>query len=351
MSNWLSPSFNSRRIAAFLLLGLALWLIRSFVVPIVWATIFAVANWPLYRRTVRRCSVSLSAHILPLLFAALITLLVLGPVVFACGVLAEQAQDWLTEFAALDQRGIPAPSWMGDLPLVGRRLMEVWNSGAGVPGGLSAWFSRADAGSLMRRAQFVGQFVAYHAFVAAFTVIVLFTLFRHGESLAGLLARRFGERFGAPGIRYIGIAVAALRATANSMFLVGLIDGVSLGIAYALAHVPSPVAWGAVTGILAMFPFLGYCAVAAVCMDLLAHDSAWSAMSIGIAGIAVLFVSDKFVRPTLMAQGARLNFMGALVGTLGGLETFGLLGVFIGPVVIALGEAICEEWLRSDQKT
>ena len=60
----------------------------------------------------------------------------------------------------------------------------------------------------------------------------------------------------------------------------------------------------------------------------------------------MLFTNDKFVRPTLMAGRARINFLGALMGTLGGLQTFGLLGVFIGPVVIALGEAVCREWLN-----
>jgi predicted PurR-regulated permease PerM len=59
----------------------------------------------------------------------------------------------------------------------------------------------------------------------------------------------------------------------------------------------------------------------------------------------VLFSSDKFVRPVLMARGARLDFLGALMGTVGGLQTFGLLGIFIGPMIVAVGKAMLDEWL------
>jgi predicted PurR-regulated permease PerM len=59
----------------------------------------------------------------------------------------------------------------------------------------------------------------------------------------------------------------------------------------------------------------------------------------------VLFSIDKFVRPMLMAKGARLDFLGALMGTVGGLQTFGLLGIFIGPMIVAVGKAMLEEWL------
>jgi predicted PurR-regulated permease PerM len=340
-ANWLS----SRRVAAVVVLGLALWLIRSFIVPLIWAAIFATSNWPLYRRCAHYLPSGMKNHVLPLLFSALILLLVLGPVVFAFGILAEQSQVWVNQIAVMDQHGLMAPSWLSAIPMVGPRFAEYWDHAAGAPGRLSSWLSRADSASLLHSAQSIGRFIAYHAFVSAVTVVALFFLFRQGESLASLAARRIDERFGQAGIRYLGVGVAALRATLQSMVLVGVADGILLGIAYAALQIPSPAGWGAVTGILAMLPFMGYLAVAAVCAGLLAHHATVAAMFIGLVGIAVLFISDKFVRPMLMAQGARLNFLGALMGTVGGLQTFGLLGIFIGPVIIALGRAIFEEWL------
>ncbi len=321
------------------------WLIRSFVVPLIWATIFAISNWPLYRLASRHLPDALKSHVLPLVFSVLITLLVLGPVLFAFGVLAGQGHEWLNEIAVLDKQGLAAPSWLGEIPVLGSRLSDSWNNTAGVPGGLSSLLDRAESGSLLRSVKSIGRLIAYHAFVVAMTVVTLFSLFRQGESLAESLANRILERFGQPGVRYVGIAVATLRATLHSMILVGLTDGVVLGIAYAALRIPSPVAWGAVTGILAMLPFMGYFAVAAVCVSELAHHATSSAILIAVLGFLVLFLGDKFVRPVLMASEARLNFLGALIGTLGGLQTFGLPGLFIGPVIVALGEAICREWL------
>jgi len=332
-------------VAALIVLGLTFWLIRSFLIPLVWAAIFAIANWQFYHRCAQRLPEALRAHVLPLAFSILITLLVLGPVVFAFGILAGQGQAWLTEISIMDKSGLTAPSWLGTIPMVGTRLVEAWNDALGAPGGLSSLLSRIEDGSLLRSLQSVGHLILYHSFVIAITVVTLVFLFRQGETLAGLLARRIDEQFGRFGTKYIGVAVAALRATVQSMVLVGLIDGIALGVAYASLHIPSPVAWAAVTGILAMLPFIGYFAVGAVCVSQIAHDAAGSALLVGAVGFSVLFLSDKFVRPMLMTKGARLDFLGALMGTVGGLQTFGLLGIFIGPMIVALGKAILDDWL------
>jgi len=341
-----APGLSALKIAAVLLLGVTVWLLRSFLVPLIWATILAIANWPLYRRALKIFPAWMRPNLIPLLLSALITALILGPIIFACSMLLDQAHAWAVQLAAADQHGLTAPSWLQEIPLMGTRLAEDWNSAAGTPGGLSSWIRRVDSSSMLRWLQSVGQLVAYHTFVAAVTVVVLFFLFRQGELFEIRLASAIRRRFGETGTAYANLAVAALRATLHSMVLIGLGDGIVLGIAYALARVPSYIAWGAVTGLLAMFPFVGYIAVAAVCAGLIGRHADGAAIVIGLIGFAVLFTNDKFVRPTLMAQGARLDFIGALMGTIGGLQTFGLVGVFIGPVVVALGRAVCREWLQ-----
>ena len=327
------------------ILGLTLWLIRSFIIPLVWAAIFAIANWPIYRRCAQHLPDSLRAQVLPLAFSILITFLVLGPVVFAFGVLGGQSQAWLSEISIMDRAGFVAPSWLGAIPIVGMRLADTWNDALGAPGGLSALLSRVQNDSLLHSLQSAGHLIAYHAFVVSVTIVTLVLLLRQGEALAELLARRIDEQFGGLGAKYVGVAIAALRATVQSMVLVGLIDGIALGITYSAAHIPSPVAWAAVTGILAMLPFIGYFAVAAVCVAQVTHDATASALIVGAVGFTVLFLSDKFARPMLMAKGARLDFLGALMGTVGGLQSFGLLGIFLGPVIVAVGKAIFSEWL------
>ena len=315
------------------------------MIPIIWAAVFAIANWPLYRRCAQHVPESMRAHVLPLSFSILITFLVLGPIVFAFAILARQSQAWLTEISIIDKGGLLAPSWLRATPIVGTRLAGAWNDAAGAPGGLSALLSRFEDSSLLHSLQSVGHLIAYHAFVVAITVVALVFFFRRGEELAKALAQRIDEQFGRLGGTFVGVAAAALRATVQSMVLVGLIDGIAMGVIYAAVHIPSPIAWAAVTGILAMLPFIGYSAVAAVCVSQLVHDATASALLVGAVGFVVLFSIDKFVRPMLMAKGARLDFLGALMGTVGGLQTFGLLGIFIGPMIVAVGKAMLDEWL------
>jgi predicted PurR-regulated permease PerM len=341
----LANFLNSRRIAAAVVLGLSFWLIRSFILPLIWAAVFAVANWPLYRRCAQHVPKAMRAHALPLAFSILITILVLGPIVFAFAILARQSQAWLTEIAIMDKRGLLAPPWLRATPMVGTRLADAWNTAVGAPGGLSASLSRVEDSSVLHSLQSVGHLIAYHAFVVAITVVALVFFFRRGEELATSLAHRIDEHFGRLGGKFVEVAVAALRATVQSMVLVGLIDGIAMSIIYATLHIPSPIAWGAVTGILAMLPFIGYSAVAAVCVSQLAHAATASALLVGAVGFIVLFSIDKFVRPMLMAKGARLDFLGALMGTVGGFQTFGLLGIFIGPTIVSVGEAMLNEWL------
>ncbi len=333
---------NPQRICAITVLGLAAWLLRSFLVPFVWAIIICVASWPLYRRAARLLPEKLRGKWAPALFTVLITCMVLGPLVFAFVVVTQEAQAWAAQMLAAAHSGLLAPAWLKDIPLIGAPLADALNSAA------SVWANR-DAGSYLRSVQSVGQFLAHHAYVVIITVVAMYSLFRHGESLTALLSRGLQHLLGEAGDLYVGIATAALRATTESMVLVGLLDGMVLWGAYAAVHVPAAAAWGAVSGIAATLPFIGYIAVALVCIELLARDAGSSALLIAILGSGTLFINDKFIRPVLISGRARLNFLEALMGTIGGLQAFGLQGLFIGPVVLALAAAICRGWLPAPE--
>jgi predicted PurR-regulated permease PerM len=239
-------------------------------------------------------------------------------------------------------------------PSVARHGGYVWLSGGSIAVGIGYTWEHGTLYYSKDQKQYhfklsgisiVGHLIMYHAFVVSVTIVALVIVLRQGEVLAELLSRHVDEKFGRLGARFVDVAIAALRATVQSMVLVGLIDGIAVGIIYSMAHIPSPVEWAAVTGMLAMLPFIGYFAVAAVCMTQIAHDASGSALIVGAVGFSLLFLCDKFIRPMLMAKGARLNFLGALMGTVGGLQSFGLLGIFLGPVIVAVGKAIFVEWL------
>jgi len=339
--------FNTRWVWAALVLLLSVWILRSFLEPLLWAAIIAVASWPIYRRFARSLPGWMPSSVAPALFTALLSLFVLGPILFAFGALIAQAQRWLNQIALADTTGLSVPAWLESLPVVGAPLGERWQELLATPGGLSVWLQHADASAVLGAAETLGEFMVHHLFVISFTLLVLFFLFRRGDALPRHLNRLLHDRLGPRGRPYVELAITALRATVNGMVVLGLFDGVLTGLAYALCGVERAEVWGAVTGVLSLIPFLAYVVIATVSMTLLAKGAMMAAAVIAGAGTIVLFAGDKIVRPVLVGGAARLGFVWSLMGTLGGIELFGLLGLFVGPVVLALSGALWHDWVMN----
>ena len=170
---------------------------------------------------------------------------------------------------------------------------------------------------------------------------------RGGDALAVRVNHLLQDSLGDRGESYVELAIRAVRATVNGMVVVALFDGVLIGITYALAGVQRAEVWGAVTGLFAMVPFLGYVAVAGVTLALAARGAVSAALVISALGFLVLFAGDKIVRPMLVGGAIRLVFVWVLMASLGGLELLGLLGLFVGPVVLALGGALWDDWTKN----
>ncbi len=118
------------------------------------------------------------------------------------------------------------------------------------------------------------------------------------------------------------------------------------GSLYAIAAVPHAAQWASITGLLALVPFLGYVAVAALTLQLAMTGAAGSALlSFGL-GCGVLFCGDKIVRPVVARNGVRLAFVWILMGCLGGFEVLGLVGLVIGPVVLTLLRELWQQNVR-----
>ena len=331
-------------IAGALVLLLSLWILQSFVVPLAWASIVALASWPVYRRLANRLPKRFTSTLTPLLFTALVSLSLLGPIAFAFGALVAQARTWAGQLVVAQKQGLAPPGWLEDVPAVGSWLADQWDAILGTPGGVALWLQRADARSVFGWAGSFGESIGLHLFIVSFTVLALFFLYRDGEALAGQLRRIVQRRLGPRGEFYLDRAIVAVRATVYGTIVVGLIDGTLIGIAYVFAGVPSAAVWGAVTGLFAQVPFLAYVAVAAVALALAAKGAGGAALAVLSIGFAVVFATDKIVRPLLVGGATKLGFLWVLLGSLGGLETLGLLGLFVGPVVLALAGTLLREW-------
>jgi predicted PurR-regulated permease PerM len=339
-------TLKSRWLYGALIVALSLWIVHGFVESLLAACVTAIASWPLYKRFRDRLSPRIGRGATSLSFTAIMCVFVLVPMMFAVGALLTEAYALLSQVAAADATGIAAPQWVENLPLVGRWIEARWQSELARPGALSLLTQQTDPTLFLRWAQSVGQFTGRHLFIIAFTVLLLFFLYEQGESLAGQLRRVLRHRLGERAEDYVDLAARAVRASVNSMLAVGLFDGLASGGAYAIASVPHAGVWAAITGLLALVPFLGYLAVAALALQLSMAGATTSALlSLGL-GCLVLLCGDKVVRPLVAREGVQLRFVWILIGCLGGFGVFGLVGVIVGPVVLTLARELWEQSVR-----
>ncbi|HQT27078.1 MAG TPA: AI-2E family transporter, partial [Burkholderiales bacterium] len=152
------------------------------------------------------------------------------------------------------------------------------------------------------------------------------------------------KMLGEAGTHHARRAVDTIRGTVNGVVLVGIVEGILLGIAYAFAGLDSPALWGAMTGLLAVIPFGMPALYGVASLILFAQGSQNAAIAILIWGTVVMLVSDHVVRPMLIGDSAGLPLILIILGMLGGIETFGLLGIFIGPVIMATIVSLWREW-------
>ena len=331
---------------AALIVVLSAWILHSFLQAMLAACVTAIASWPLYTRFAARLPRRIGRSSRSLIFTLAMTVFVLGPLMFAFGAMLTEAHALLLEIAAADSKGIAVPQGLENAPLIGPWLAARWRSQLASPGALLTWTQRTDATALLAWAQSLGQFMVRHAFIIGFTILLLFFLYQDGDSLAEGFRRVLRRRIGEHADDYVDLATRAVRASVNSMLVVALFDGFASGVAYAIAGVPHAAVWAAITGLLALVPFLGYVAVGALTLQLAMMVTATPPLLAFGLGCFVLFCGDKVVRPVVARDGIRLRFVWVLMGCLGGFEVLGLIGLVTGPVVLTLARELWEQRVR-----
>lgn len=325
----------ARFVAAAALAALGLWILRPFIPALVWALIFAIAAWPLYQRLDRVFAEKRRPVLAPLAFTVLIGLVFLLPFVLLARELVRDAGGLLTQFASWRHDGIPVPDWLPQLPGIGRGLAQWWKANLTDPQSVQELVGRAFTQIPTQAVRQFGGEIVHRITLFGFTLLTLFFVFRDGAELGGQILALSDRVLGPNGERVGRRAIAAVHATVNGLVLVGLAEGVLLAAAYAVAGLPHPATIGMLTGILAVIPFGSPLAFGAAALYLAAIGSKVAAIGVFAFGVVVVFVADHVVRPFLIGGGARLPFLWVLLGILGGLESFGFLGLFLGPMTMA----------------
>ncbi|MDB5410720.1 MAG: family transporter [Rhodospirillales bacterium] len=342
-----SPPPSLQRIARVVvgvaLFGLAVFILKEFLPALVWAGIFGIATWPLYRRFLRWAPGSQSV-LAPLLFTTVIGLVFVAPLAGATIEIGREARGVITWVATAQTDGLPVPEWVKSVPYVGGEAATWWQENLSDPDAATELFGRVNHGALGTWTRQLGFKLLHGMTIFVFTLLTLFFIYRSGAALSHRLLLLGDRLLGHRAERMALTAIAAVHGTVNGLVLVGLGEGFLLGVAYFIAGLPHPALAGVLTGVLGIIPFgapLVFCTAALV---LLVQKGFAAAIAVAIFGMVVVFVADHFIRPVLIGGAVRLPFLWVLLGILGGLETLGLLGLFVGPAVMAVLVSLWRDW-------
>lgn len=325
----------ARTVLVLALSALGLWVLHPFLPALVWAVILAIALWPVYARAERRWPPGGYNILLPSLFTLAVALVFLAPLVVLGIQAAREAHDALMWLKSVEQSGIPAPDLLAHLPFGAAQATAWWNDNLSHPSAGSEMLHRLDNSTTIGLTKSLGQEVVRRAVLFGFTLVTLFFLFRDGHAVTGQTLAASAKLFGPRGERVARQMVASVHGTVDGLVLVGLGEGFLLGIVYVFTGVPHPVLLGALTAVAAMIPFGAPLIFGIAALILAAKGALAPAAIVVAAGFVVTFVADHFVRPALIGGTTRLPFLWVLLGILGGVESFGLLGLFLGPAVMA----------------
>lgn len=341
---------RARFIGVLVLLLLGAWVLHSFLVPLAWAVLLAISTWPIYQRLLiskeLHGKVTWGAVILTLLIGAVI----LAPLGYGVTRLLAEAES-LGQFLTDAQKvGIPPPEWLETLPVIGSWAKESWNHALGsAEAAKSSLHWLGTGGAVAYTKEFASQLV--HRFVS-FLMILLMLLFvyQHGDGLGRQVLASCQRLFGDVGVRYALHASAAVRATVNGMVLIGLGKGLLMGVGYAFAGLSHPAILGALTGIFAMIPFAAKLIFGVCSLVLIAEGHMVEAGALFAYGMILTLIADNYVRPALIGGAVKLPFIWTLLGIFGGMEVLGLLGLFLGPTLMAVLMSIWRDWVEDINK-
>ncbi len=314
---------------------LGLYTLWTFIGALVWAAIFAIALWPLYRRARARFGRAGHKILLPAFFTAMVCLVFMVPLGLVGVQLAREAHagtQWLRD---VRDNGLSEPDFLRHVPFAQAQVDGWWRDNLADPGSAKELVERTTRGHVANYSRLVGALVARRLTLFVFTLLTLFFLFKEGDRLIEQLRRASVRAFGPSGERVGRQIIASVHGTVDGLVLVGLGEGVLLGIVYAVAGVPHPTIFGALTAVAAMIPFVAPLVFAVCSLLLLAQGAVVPAIAVFGIGMATTFTADHFVRPVLIGGATRLPFLWVLLGILGGVETWGLIGLFVGPAIMA----------------
>jgi predicted PurR-regulated permease PerM len=325
------------------LIGSSIWILRPFLGAAVWAATIVVATWPLMialqKRLWRKRSLAVAVMTVVLLCVLVV------PLALAIGTIISNADEiagWAKSLASFEVP--PHPEWVDKLPLVGGKLADIWENvaAAGIQG--AAAKVGPYAGGVIK--WFVAQVGGFGMLLVEFllTALIAAIMYANGEAAAERILH-FGRRLaGSRGENAVCLAGQAVRGVALGIVVTALAQSVLGGIGLIIAGVPFATFLTALMLMLAIsqigvLPVLG----PATLWLFWSGSSGWGVFL--LVCTVVVGTMDNVIRPILIKKGADLPLLLIFAGVVGGLMAFGLIGLFVGPVVLAVAHKLLDAWV------
>jgi len=329
------------------LIAASFWIFRPFLTSFIWATIIVVATWPLLLKLQswlwhkRGLAVAVMSVILLLVLVIPLSLAILS--------IIDSADEIATRVKSLSTFSVPPmPEWVGKIPLVGKKVAESWQQYAALPPEeLSARltpYARNAISWFIAKAGSIGMMILQFLL----TVIISAILYANGDTAASGV-RKFARRLaGKKGDETAVLAAKTVRGVSSGIVLTAIIQTVMAGIGLAITGVPAAAILTAVIFILCIAQ-IGPAIIMILSIIWLFYSGQTLWGSVLIAWSIPVILIDNIIRPFLIKKGADLPFLLILAGVIGGLLAFGIIGLFIGPVVLAVSHVLLKAWVSEGE--
>ncbi|MGD9741607.1 MAG: AI-2E family transporter [Dongiaceae bacterium] len=325
-----------------LLVAGCLVVLQPFLSALIWALILSYSTWPLYRRLLRWVGghVTLAAGLMTLLVA----LILVVPLAILGITLADHVAGVFGLVRLLLQEGLPAaPEWVHDIPLLGPDIDRYWQSlthdGAALAAAVEPYLGRARDWALQGGAGIGGAAVEL-----TLSVFACFFFYRDGREAAAQLSTMTKRLAGGRGEHLLEVGGSTISGVVYGVLGTAIVQGALAAIGFWIADVPGALLLGFVTFVFSFIPAgppLVW--IPATVWLFYTHAPGWG-IFLGIWGIFVVSGVDNILRPYLISRESRLPFLLVLLGVIGGVLGFGFVGVFLGPVLLAVGFTLLKEW-------
>jgi predicted PurR-regulated permease PerM len=322
---------------------LVLW---PFLSAILWAAVICFSTWPIYRLFERALGGyrALAAAAM----TVLVVVVIVAPLAVLVTTLADNVSSLVAAITHVLEQGPPAPpDWVRGLPIAGESLATYWESLAHNAPAFTIELKRL-IGPFTDIALIGGTVFGAGLLELSLSIFIGFFLFLHGRRMTAL-TRGIAERVaGARARRLLSVVGVTITGVVYGLIGTALAQGVLAGVGFWIAGVPQALLLGCMTFVLSFVPAGPPLVWGPVALWLFMQESVWWGIFVAIWGLLLVSSIDNFLRPYLLGKNTNLPVLLGLFGLVGGVLAFGLIGLFLGPTLLAVAHSLFREWIAAE---